>query len=142
MFRWYPADRLFYYPTVKTYESPESSGLAAEPVYFQSADRVRLHGLFFPAAESPRGTVLHFHGNAGNVTGHWPFIAWLPPAGWNVLCFDYRGFGCSQGRISQRGSVLDVHAALDYVLSRPDVDPARVVAFGQSLGGAVAVVVG
>ena len=142
MFRWYPADRLFYYPTVKTYESPESSGLDVESVYFQSADRARLHGLFFPATGSVRGTVLHFHGNAGNVTGHWPFIAWLPPAGWNVLCFDYRGFGCSRGRISQRRSILDGHAALDYVLSRQDVDPARIVAFGQSLGGAVAVAVG
>jgi fermentation-respiration switch protein FrsA (DUF1100 family) len=142
MFRWYPADRLFYYPTAKTYEPPESSGLAVESVYFRTADRVRLHGLFFPAVESPRGTILHFHGNAGNVTAHWPFVAWLPPAGWNVLCFDYRGFGRSHGRISQRGSVLDGHAALDYVLSRPDVDPARVAAFGQSLGGAVAVVVG
>ena len=142
MFGWYPCDHLFYYPTGKVYEPPETSGLDFESVHFETDDGVLLHGLFFPAAGPPRGTVLHFHGNAGNVTGHWPLIAWLPPAGWNVFCFDYRGFGRSQGRVTRQGTILDGHAALDYLLQRPDLDPARVVALGQSIGGAVAVVVG
>lgn len=142
MLGWYPCDRLFYYPTSKVYEPPETSGLNFESVRIDTEDGLCLHGLFFPATSPAQGTVLHFHGNAGNVTGHWPLIAWLPPAGWNVLCFDYRGFGRSEGRVTQQGTVLDGHAALNYLLRRTDLDPSRLVALGQSIGGAVAVVVG
>lgn len=87
-----------------------------------------------------RGTVLHLHGNAGNMTGHFQHVAWLPAAGWNVLCFDYRGYGGSQGHVSREGTVRDAHAALDYLLGRRDVDAGRIVAFGQSLGGAIGIV--
>lgn len=89
---------------------------------------------------SARGTILHLHGNAGNITGHFQHIAWLPMAGWNVLSFDYRGYGSSQGRVSRTGTIDDANAALDYLLHRPEVDPKRIVAFGQSLGGAVGIV--
>jgi len=142
MFGWYPCNSLFFYPTDKLYESPEASGLEFESVHFRTGDGVLLHGLLFRAAGEARGTIVHFHGNAGNVTGHWPLIAGLPRAGWNVLCFDYRGFGRSQGRVTVRGTISDGHAAVDYILQRPDLDPSRVVAFGQSIGGAIAAVVG
>jgi fermentation-respiration switch protein FrsA (DUF1100 family) len=75
------------------------------------------------------------------MTGHVTFAAWLPRAGYNLLVFDYRGYGQSEGKVTRKGTILDGHAALDYVLSRPDVDPQRVFAFGQSIGGAIAIVV-
>jgi fermentation-respiration switch protein FrsA (DUF1100 family) len=84
--------------------------------------------------------VLHLHGNAGNISGHFVHVAWLPAEGWNVLTFDYRGYGQSQGRITRRGSIEDAHAALDYLLHRDDVDRNKIVAFGQSLGGAIGIV--
>ena len=65
----------------------------------------------------------------------------LVPAGFNLLVFDYRGYGRSEGKPTRAGTVRDGHAALDYLLSRDDVEPQRIVAFGQSLGGAVAAVV-
>jgi fermentation-respiration switch protein FrsA (DUF1100 family) len=89
---------------------------------------------------SPRGTILHLHGNAGNITGHFQHVAWLPAAGWNVLTFDYRGYGTSQGRVSRAGTIDDANAALDYLLHRTDIDTNRIVAFGQSLGAAVGIV--
>ena len=134
-------DGLFYRPTRHDYGSPEEFGLDYESVTFAASDGLRLHGWFFPATTGePIGTVLHLHGNAGNVTGHFPFISWLPAAGWNVLCFDYRGYGRSEGRLTREGTILDGHAALDYLLTRDDVDDAGIVAFGQSLGGAVGIV--
>jgi uncharacterized protein len=95
------------------------------------------HGI---AQSHARGTVLHIHGNAGNITGHFQHVAWLPSAGWNVLCFDYRGYGQSEGKMTRAGSIADAHAALDYLLTRGDVDHARIVSLGQSLGGAVGIV--
>lgn len=131
---------LFYYPNTQVYGSPRDLDLAYESLDFSAADGTALHGLFFPAQGRTRGTVLHLHGNAGNVSGHFQHVAWLPAAGWNVFCFDYRGYGKSQGRTTRQGTVNDAHGALDYLLSRPELASDCIVAFGQSLGGAVGIV--
>lgn len=162
-------DGFFFRPTRRTHALPQQFGLAHEEIRFPAGDGPMLHGWFFPChtdssctfqgqgqlseaapagsaagcTQTPKavGTIVHFHGNAGNITGHFPQVAWLPACGWNVFCFDYRGYGRSEGRPSRDGLVRDGHAAIDYVKSRPDVDPARIVVFGQSLGAAVAIVV-
>ncbi len=133
-------DGLFYYPNRHCYGRPEAP-LSFEEVSFASTQGARLHGWFFPASRLARGTVLHLHGNAGNLTGHFQHVSWLPEAGWNVLTFDYRGYGRSSGHMGRAGSIADAHAALDYLLARPDAVGRPVVAFGQSLGGAIGVVV-
>jgi fermentation-respiration switch protein FrsA (DUF1100 family) len=133
-------DGLFYYPNAVNYGSPTQFRLAHESVDIRAGDGSRLHGWFFPARQRPAGTVLHLHGNAGNISGHFQHVAWLPAAGWNVLCFDYRGYGQSEGKVSRAGTIADAHAALDHLLSRSDVDADRIVAFGQSLGGAIGIV--
>lgn len=134
-------DRLFYFPTREVYGRPEMYHLAYESVNFGGRDDAVLHGWFFPARSAPNGTVVHCHGNAGNITGHFEHVRWLPAEGWNVLCFDYRGYGRSPGRPTRSGTIQDAHAAVSYVRSRPDVDAHRVVILGQSLGGAVGTVV-
>lgn len=134
-------DDKFYYPNNKIYDMPEDFGLAYEDVTFETADGLKLHGWFLPARGQPKGTVIHFHGNAGNISAHVGLVAWLPPSGFNVLVFDYRGYGRSEGKVTREGTILDGRAALDYVLTRKDVDKTRVFALGQSLGGAVATVV-
>ncbi len=63
----------------------------------------------------------------------------MPAAGFNVLALDYRGYGGSQGEPSLPGVQLDIDAAMQALLRRPDVDPTRIVVFGQSLGGALAI---
>lgn len=136
-------DALFYHPTRTVYDQPESYGLRHEPMTIRTDDGLRLDAWFFPADVAPaRGTVVHVHGNAGNITGHFAHVAWLPAAGWNLLCFDYRGYGRSQGKPSRAGLVADTHAAIDAVRERADVAPQRIVLLGQSLGGAISIVVG
>jgi hypothetical protein len=137
-------DHVFYYPTQLVYAAPEDYGLTYECIRFAStgnASANELHGWFFPAQGPATGTVVHCHGNAGNITGHFEQVHWLPSAGWNLFCFDYRGYGQSAGRPTRAGTIIDAHAAIDYVKSRDDVDVERVVVLGTSLGGAVAPVV-
>jgi len=134
-------DRFFHYPTRTIYDRPEEHGIACEDVFFESDGGQRLHGWFLPATGRARGTLIHCHGNAGNITGHYRFVAWLPARGWNVFCFDYRGFGRSAGRPTREGDVADVHAAIDCMQRREGVDADRLVLFGQSLGGTVALAV-
>lgn len=137
--------QLFYYPDRVLYETPDRAGLTFEEVSFPSRDGTRLAGWFIPARNtaSPReakGTVIHFHGNAQNISTHWRFIEWLPHAGYNAFVFDYRGYGASEGTPSPPGVFEDSRAAIGYVRSRPDVDATKLVIFGQSLGGVNAIV--
>jgi alpha-beta hydrolase superfamily lysophospholipase len=137
----YGCNGLFYYPSDRQWYSPSEFRLAHEDVWFKTSDGVTLHGWWLPAEGAAKGTVIHFHGNAENVSGHVVLVEWLPRDGYNVLMFDYRGYGRSGGRVTREGTIRDGHAAVDYALTRPEVDWARLFAYGQSLGGAVAVVV-
>ncbi len=134
----------YYYPDSIQYDTPERAGLKYEEVTFASKDGTQLFGWFVPAAgvNSPRdakGTVVHMHGNAQNMTSHWAFVKWLPERGFNVFVFDYRGYGASDGYPSPKGVFEDCVSALDYVRARSDVDATRLLVFGQSLGGANAI---
>ncbi len=133
-------ERFFYYPIRGRTEPPPH--LAAESVRFSSRDGTALHGWLIPAAgvadRRSAPTILHFHGTAGNIESHIFFTEHLPPAGFNVFIFDYRGYGRSEGRARRRGKLIeDGHAALDALLSRPDIDPSRIGMYAQSLGAAI-----
>lgn len=134
-------DGKFYYPDREVYASPQELGVPCEDVTFATRDGVRLHGWFLPAQGRAKGIVVHFHGNAANVTAHLSLVEWLPRACYHVLMFDYRGYGQSAGKVTRTGTIRDGHAALDYALSRPEAHALPLFAYGQSLGGAVAIVV-
>lgn len=141
------AQKAFYYPDHEDYGSPTQADLPYEEVWFHSADGTKLHGWFVPAkgVDSPRnalGTVVHFHGNAQNLSAHWHGIKWLPEQGFNVFLFDYRGYGKSENKSpNQQGLFDDSNAALNHVRQRTDVDKNKLLIFGQSLGGTNAIVV-
>ncbi len=134
-------EKLFYYPTRgETIPPPHLAD--AQSVWFPSADGTRLHGWLIAAADGTppqhAATILHVHGNAGNIESHVWFTEHLPPAGFNLFIFDYRGYGRSEGSARRRGPLIeDANAAVDALLSRPDVDPSRLGMYAQSLGGAI-----
>jgi uncharacterized protein len=131
-------ERMFFYPDSVTYTTPAQLGVRADDVQIVTADGSRLHGWFLPAVGKAKGTMLHLHGNAANVSNHLPLVAWLPARGYNVLMVDYRGFGRSQGKPSLDGIVEDAAAALAYLRMRTDADQTRLIVLGQSIGGATA----
>lgn len=130
--------KLLYYPTHKIYTNLSDSGYQYEEVTFLSRDGTLLSGWFIHSVEESKGTVIHFHGNAQNMTAHVSFVSWLPQAGFNVFVFDYRGYGKSKGSPTRKGVHEDSCAALNYLRTRPDIDSNRIVVLGQSLGGATA----
>ncbi len=136
-----PVSGQFYVPDRRVHGSPADHKLAHKEVAFESADGARLHGWFLPARGEARGTVVHFHGNAQNITAHLAFVAWLPARGLNLFMFDYRGYGRSEGTPTREGVFADGVAALRHVSGRDDVDASRLLVLGQSLGGANAVAV-
>lgn len=128
---------VFLQPDRALHLSPDKVGVKWEEARFKSDDGVGLTGLWFPATRTPaKGVVVQFHGNGENMTSHFLGVYWLALEGWDVLCFDYRGYGASEGDKSLSGAVRDGAAALAYARSKAPGLP--LVVLGQSLGGAVA----
>jgi pimeloyl-ACP methyl ester carboxylesterase len=142
--------RLMYLP-MGVVSTPKDAGLPrAIDVSFETDDGVRLGGWWTPAlpqaqgrpeqgrgaGETPRpaASIVILNGNAGNRSYRAPLAAALARRGFNVLLFDYRGYGGNAGAPSESGLIADARAARRYVESRADVDPRRVVLFGESIG--------
>jgi uncharacterized protein len=111
---------------------PSREHLATPPVPYEDVSIGRLHGWWVPATVPAIAQVLLFHGNAGNIGDRVPHITLLSAAGFDVLAFDYRGYGRSAGRPSEQGTYEDARAAL------AALRPGRTIYLGESLGGAIA----
>jgi len=130
---------LFFQPHRIQVHTPDQLGLTYQGVRFSAEDGVELYGWFLPAKNRAVGTILHLHGNAENISTHFASVAWMPARGFNVFVFDYRGYGASEGDPSLEGAQRDIDAAMKTLLARDDIDRNRIVIYGQSLGGALAV---
>ena len=129
-------DSVIFQPSRGVDLPPEAFG--AEDVYLRSEDGVRLHAFFLRADDASRA-ILFLHGNAGNASHRLPNAAELARLGAHVLLLDYRGYGLSEGEPSEAGVYADARAALAYVVEELGLPERRIVVFGRSLGGAVAV---
>jgi len=129
--------RLLYFPERRLIATPGEVDLPFEEVHFWTQDGVILSGWFIEA-EKPRGVVLFCHGNAGNISHRLDSIAIFHRLGLSTFIFDYRGYGESQGSISEEGAYQDVEAAWSYLVKIRETAPDEIIVFGRSLGGAVA----
>ncbi|MGH2429276.1 MAG: alpha/beta hydrolase [Candidatus Limnocylindria bacterium] len=111
----------------------------AESVELVTDDGLRLGAWFLPSATAgqPGPAVLVANGNAGNRGHRLPLARALADLGYHVLLFDYRGYGGNPGSPSEDGLHADARAAARALIARPEVEPDRVVYFGESLGAAV-----
>ena len=119
-------------------KTPRTAGLDYRRLDIETADGELLRGWWIKARTPRRGHLLFFHGNAEDISGCIPYARLLTGIGFDVLLFDYRGYGASSGRPSEEGTYLDAEAALNCMLVQPRVDRKRIFYFGRSLGGAIA----
>jgi len=139
MLRWFEHGQV-YHPTKEWEATGADVGRPFEDVYFNAKDGVRLNAWFFPAdADSPRKNlaVLICHGNGGNISHRVNLCRALLRTGVNVLVFDYRGFGRSEGTPGEEGTYRDAQAAHQWLRQR-GFEPKHIIAFGESLGGGIA----
>jgi len=126
-----------YHPYKEIPETPANLGIAYEEINFKTEDDKLLNGWFVPAKDA-KVTVLYCHGNAGNIYHRLHKVKFFHEMGINFFIFDYRGYGKSIGKPSEKGLYKDAQAAYDYIISRSDVDRNKIVVYGKSLGGPVA----
>jgi uncharacterized protein len=129
---------LLYFPSRGIIETPDRAGLDYRDLWLETDDGERLHGWWIDARKDSLGHLLLCHGNAGNIGDRVLHAALLTTTGFDVLLFDYRGYGRSSGTPSEDGTYRDARATLTCLLEQPGVDPSRVFYLGESLGGAVA----
>ncbi len=131
---WHAADVMTYFPRQPVCcQTPADFNLRYEEVAFPTADGLTLRGWYIPGSNG--ATILFAHGGSGNrrTGGQLEQAAALAKQGFGILLYDLRAHGDSDGtQTSFTGA--DVRAALNYLRSRPDVDPDRIGAIGVSLG--------
>jgi fermentation-respiration switch protein FrsA (DUF1100 family) len=131
--------RLVFCPTpaVEDWLPPPSPEV--QDVGFICADGVRVHAWWYPHPRAA-GALLYLHGNAGNLSHRAQSIAKFHDGlEESVLIVDYPGYGRSGGRPSEKGCYAAADAAYDWLLEAQKVDPAKIILYGGSLGGGVAV---
>lgn len=129
---------VFYFPTSYFYADPKKHDINYKDIDFISTDGTKLHGWLLSSdkTKKKKGLILHFHGNAQNLTSHWMNLGWLTKSGYDIFIFDYRGYGLSKGQANQQGLNKDSIAALNWAYEKQKSYP-KFIVYGQSLGGAV-----
>lgn len=122
---------------------PAQFGIADfEELFIPTPDGESLSAFYIRANKqhARNATVLMFHGNAGNIGYRLPIAKILAEElCCNVLMLQYRGYGLSSGTPNEKGITVDAQTGLDYIRQRHELRGTRIVLYGQSLGGAVAI---
>jgi pimeloyl-ACP methyl ester carboxylesterase len=160
-------DSLIFFPSRYPAGNWKPWGLEFEDAWFQAANGTKLHGWYVPHekkwADRPKGdspisvdtkigtvpdakigtvpqAILFCHGNAGNVTDRADILETIHNnTDASILIFDYRGYGRSEGKPSEKGVLADARAAREWLAKRENITEKDIVLMGESLGGAVAV---
>ena len=136
---------VFYQPESEEFVTPERVEVKFDRQNIETKDGVKLHLWHMkPAQTTPpslrKGIIVQFHGNGENMSTHFLSVVWLTAVGYDVVSFDYRGYGQSGSTKTTRGGcILDGAAVLNWVATQPDLNQLPLFVIGQSLGGAVAV---
>ena len=129
-----------FFPEKEFWAVPTDVGMAYEDVHLPGSDRVTIHGWFIPGRGET--VMLFFHGNGGNISHRIEKIRLLCHPEISALLIDYHGYGLSQGQPSEASCYLDALTSWDFLTQTRGIDPKKIVLFGESLGGAVAIDLG
>lgn len=127
LFGWLGSEDMIFVPQPASYRDDE------RVLKIKVGDGERISAMYFtnPAA---RATVLYSHGNAEDIGDLEPGLTELAKAGFNVLAYDYRGYGTSSGSPSELAAYQDIEAAYAYLTNTLRVAPSNLIVYGRSVG--------
>jgi pimeloyl-ACP methyl ester carboxylesterase len=129
--------RMVYMPSKQIVFTPDQMGLQYEPITLTTTDQIKLSAWYIPHSPNSK-TILFSHGNGGNISYRQSYIAVLHQLGFNLLMYDYRGYGESAGSPDEEGTYRDSEAAWQYLIETKQTAPQNIILYGESLGGGVA----
>ena len=129
--------RMAFFPSRGVQRTPQNAGLEYKDLRITTADGVTLQGWWMPHP-SPRGQILYWHGNGGNLSLWLDVFVDLRRHGFSVLAVDYRGYGGSEGSPSEKGIYRDADATVAHFAEQLRADDSPTIYWGRSLGSVVA----
>jgi len=129
-------EKLIFLPTVLPQDYTYSFSEPFKEVFLTANDGAVLNGLHFEC-KNPKGVILYFHGNAGDLSRWGSVVAPFIEKGFDVVVMDYRTYGKSTGKLSEQALFRDGQLFYDYVLSHYRED--EMTLYGRSLGTGIAV---
>ena len=104
----------------------------------KTQDGATISALYLPNKNAAY-TVLISHGNSEDLGYMIPFLKKFHDEGFAIFAYDYHGYGASTGRPTEKNAYIDINAAYDYLTGNLHVLPGHVIAYGRSLGAALAI---
>jgi uncharacterized protein len=138
-------ERLIYKPELKLVATPADRDLDYQDVWIP-VDKTgntsdKLFGWWLPATSGrSKGTILYLHGYNQNIGKNIDPARTLNELGYDVLLVDYRGYGKSSGKFPSESQLYaDAQIAWNYLIKTRNIPADRIVIYGYSLGGAIAI---
>jgi len=141
---YFQQQRLMFFPMHKLEHTPSLYQLNYQdvwiPVSKSGGQSDRIHGWWIPAEKPDAPVMLYFHHNAINIGANVSQALQFHKLGYSIFLFDYRGFGQSEGAFSTESHLYeDAQAAWNYLTQERKLSPNRIVIYGHSVGGAIAI---
>jgi hypothetical protein len=128
---------ILFFPEKKIEATPDKINLKFDEIGLETADKVKLSAWWTPN-DNARATLIFSHGNGGNIGNRLDKLKIFHDLGLNVLLYDYRGYGKSEGRPSENGLYADAQSAYDFAVNDKKIPADQIISYGESLGGSVA----
>lgn len=141
---YFQQQRVMFFPTKQLEHTPSLYQLKYQDVWIpiskQNGQTDRLHGWWIPADKPDAPVMLYFHHNAINIGANVSQALQFQKLGYSIFLFDYRGFGQSEGNFPTEPQLYeDAQAAWNYLTQARKIPSNRIVIYGHSVGGAIAI---
>ena len=128
-------EKIIFLPTTLPQDFTYTFDVPFEEIMLQAEDHAQLNALHFKV-ENPKGIIVYFHGNAGNLERWGDISSYFTTFNYDVLVMDYRTFGKSTGKMSEAALYKDAQLFYNYALERFDEE--QIIVYGRSLGSSIA----
>ncbi|MCM8819309.1 MAG: alpha/beta hydrolase [Candidatus Omnitrophica bacterium] len=135
--KWFEKTKVFY-PTKTVTATPKIFGIEYQEIFYETEDNIKLYA-WFCKKDNLLPTILYCHGNGGNISDRVEIIKLFFDAGFNVFIFDWRGYGLSGGKPSEKGLYIDVVSSYNYLVNKLNISPKNIIVYGESLGSVAAI---
>ncbi len=131
-------EKMLFHPTVLPQDFKFEFSYPFEELYLKTDNNAVINAIHFKA-ENPKGVILYFHGNAGDLSRWGGITEFFVEKHYDVLVMDYRTFGKSTGKLSEEALYKDAEYCYDYL--KKNYSEKDITIYGRSLGTAIAVYV-